>query len=225
MKPLIYRPPQDPLLDIIYSDDDILVLNKPAGLLSVPGKDPAHRDCLESRAQSALPGALTVHRLDMDTSGVMVMGRSVDAHRYLSRGFQDRKTAKEYIACVMGHMKDDSGTVDKPLRCDWPNRPKQMVDMAEGRTAVTHWKVIERSDDGYTRVSLTPITGRTHQLRVHMLALGHPILGDRFYGDMADCDGVSVESRAPRLMLHALKLSFLHPRTQERVCFSADVPF
>ncbi len=214
----IYNPPIDPILDIVHEDDEIIVLNKPSGLLSVPGKHEDHKDCLESRVQDSFAGASTIHRLDMDTSGLLVMARHKEAHRYIGYQFERRLTAKTYIACVLGIVKDDQGTVDLPLICDWPNRPKQKVDHEVGRSAQTHYEVIDRGDNE-TRVKLTPVTGRSHQLRVHMLALGHPILGDRFYGE-----GEAL-ARAPRLMLHAKLLTIRHPGTKEMVTFEAPVPF
>lgn len=214
-----YRPPAEPWLEVMHQDDDILVLNKQSGLLSVKGKDPDHADCLEARAVGDFPSATVVHRLDLDTSGVMIMALNMDAHRFLSRGFQDRKTDKTYYARVLGHPVVDSGTVDLPLKCDWPNRPKQKVDFDEGRSALTHWFVETRHDDGTTLMRLKPVTGRSHQLRVHMLEIGHPILGDRFYGQGGALD------RANRLMLHAADINFYHPRTNERVTFAAPTPF
>ncbi|MGJ8527156.1 RluA family pseudouridine synthase [Maritalea sp.] len=214
----VYAPPTDPYLDVVHNDDDILVLNKPSGLLTVPGKAAEHSDCLEKRAQEKFPSATIVHRLDMDTSGIIIMAMHRSAHRHLGLQFERRHTAKTYIADVFGCMQDDQGTVDLPLRCDWPNRPRQMVDHEEGRSAQTGWQALERFEN-HTRVELTPITGRTHQLRVHMLELGHPILGDRFYatGDALDA--------ADRLRLHAKSLTLHHPTGGKRVTFNAALPF
>ncbi|NVJ96955.1 MAG: RluA family pseudouridine synthase [Alphaproteobacteria bacterium] len=213
-----YNPPTDPMLDILYSDEDILILNKPSGLLSVPGKAEDMKDCLESRAQAAFTGARIVHRLDMETSGVIVMARHLDALRHLGRQFEDRKTEKTYEARVWGKVADYEGEIDLPLICDWPNRPKQMVCHERGKNAVTRYRVIAREADA-TRVALFPVTGRSHQLRVHMLSLGHPILGDNLYAT-----GAAFEA-APRLQLHAKTLSFTHPETAELVSFAAPVPF
>jgi tRNA pseudouridine32 synthase/23S rRNA pseudouridine746 synthase len=213
----IYNPPTDPALHIVHVDDDILVLNKPAGLLSVPGKHEDHKDCLETRAQLEFPGASTIHRLDMDTSGLLVMARHKAAHRYIGYQFERRFTKKRYIARVHGAVSADEGEVDLPLICDWPNRPKQKVDHEEGKPALTRYKVLTRDDDE-TRVELTPVTGRSHQLRVHMLALGHPILGDRFYGPE---EGKGYD----RLMLHAAMIEFRHPGSETEVTFEAPVPF
>ena len=213
-----YDPPQEPFLDIIHQDDDILLLAKPAGLLSVPGKPAAHKDCLELRAQSRFPFAKPVHRLDMSTSGLLLMGLSEQAHRYLSIGFERRLVEKTYIALLYGHMSEPEGQVDLPLTCDWPNRPRQKIDFETGRASKTNWRVVGVEGD-HTRVELTPITGRSHQLRVHMASMGHPILGDSFYAHQ------SASEAAPRLMLHAQDLSFLHPLDGERVSFSAPSPF
>lgn len=213
-----YAPPTEPYLTVLHQDEDILVLDKPSGLLTVPGKAAEHSDCLEKRAQEQFETARIVHRLDMDTSGVVIMAMNAAAHRHLGLQFERRHTKKTYIADVYGVMEDESGTVDLPLRCDWPNRPKQMVDFDEGRKATTHWKILSRGEK-YTRVELTPITGRSHQLRVHMLALGHPILGDRFYAQ-----GDALEM-ADRLCLHAQDLTIFHPTGGETLSFHAPCPF
>ena len=213
-----YAPPTEPMLDVIYHDAQILVLNKPSGLLTVPGKAAEHADCLEARAQADFPTSRIVHRLDMDTSGVVIMAKTPEALRHLGLQFERRHTKKIYIADVFGVIEDDNDTVDLPLRCDWPNRPKQMVDFDEGRSAQTHWEVIERRAN-QTRVRLTPTTGRSHQLRVHMLELGHPILGDRFY---AEGDALNA---ADRLRLHAQSLALYHPNGGEWMSFEAPLPF
>jgi tRNA pseudouridine32 synthase/23S rRNA pseudouridine746 synthase len=213
-----YTPPTDPFLNIIHQDDDIIVLDKQAGLLSVPGKHEDHKDCLEARVQSRFEGASTIHRLDMDTSGLLVMARHKDAHRFIGYQFEHRLTSKTYIARVLGQVEKDEGSVDLPLICDWPNRPKQKVDHEMGRSALTHYRVLERNEVE-SRVMLTPVTGRSHQLRVHMLELGHPILGDRFYGE-----GGALEM-APRLMLHAAEITIRHPNTKQMMTFKAPVPF
>ena len=214
----IYNPPTIPELDIVHADEAILVLNKPAGLLSVPGKHADHKDCLETRVQKAYPGASTIHRLDMDTSGILVMACHAQAHRYIGYQFEKRFTKKSYIACVYGCVTEDQGSVDLPLICDWPNRPKQKVDFEQGKKALTHFEVLARNDNS-TRLKLTPVTGRSHQLRVHMLALGYPILGDRFYADGAALD------QADRLMLHAESLTIRHPVSEEEVTFKVPAPF
>ncbi|WP_420334119.1 pseudouridine synthase [Roseibium sp.] len=212
-----YKPPLDPFLPVIHADADVLVVDKPSGLLSVPGKAPEHGDCVESRAHAAHDNARIVHRLDMDTSGVMVLAMNPAAHRHLGLQFERRKTRKTYIADLWGHLAGDTGEVDLPLICDWPNRPKQMVCHENGKAALTKWQVIGRSDTT-TRVRLFPHTGRSHQLRVHMLALGHPILGDRFY---ADGDALAASDR---LALHAESLELHHPTGGERVTFHSPCP-
>lgn len=217
MSDAAYAPPDDPL-DVIQADHAILVLAKPAGLLSVPGKGEDLADCLVARAQRAYPDALLVHRLDRDTSGVMVFALTRHAQRELSQQFEARKVRKTYRARLWGHLAPKEGRVDLPLIVDWPNRPRQHVDRVNGRPAQTGWKVLGHDDDGTTRVRLLPLTGRSHQLRVHMQALGHPILGDPLYAEGA--------ARAyPRLMLHAETLRFKHPETGRGVTFSAPCPF
>lgn len=217
-----YSPPQDPYLDILYEDGDLLVLNKQSGLLSVPGKSADHADCLETRAQARYPDALLVHRLDMETSGVFVMARNKAAQRHLGLQFEKRRTSKIYVARVQGHLRQSAGTIDLPLICDWPNRPRQMVDHERGKQAITHWTLLTLEDSANgpaSRVELRPHTGRSHQLRVHMQALGHPILGDPFYAPPPARDA------APRLQLHACSLALMHPSTKNMVTFEAPPPF
>ena len=214
----IYTPPPNDALKIIHHDDDILVLSKPSGLLSVPGRAETHKDCLETRVQAKFATARIVHRLDMDTSGLMVMAIHTDAHRALGVQFEKREVSKSYIADVWGGLKNDSGRIELPLRCDWPNRPRQIVDFDLGKEAITDWEVLERKSDR-TRVLLKPLTGRSHQLRVHMLELGHPILGDDLY---AHDEALNASQR---LHLHAHTLAFMHPRNREFVSFTSDCPF
>lgn len=213
-----YAPPTRPYLQIVFKDEYVLVLNKPSGLLTVPGKALEHKDSLELRVQRVYPTARIVHRLDMATSGLLVMALDKDTHRRLSKQFELRQTRKTYIAKVFGQVNGERGSVDLPLICDWPNRPKQMVCQQRGKPSLTHWRVLERNDD-MTRMELTPVTGRSHQLRVHMLSLGHPILGDRLY---AHSDALRM---ANRLQLHAQTLGFTHPVTNASVDFHAPVPF
>jgi len=215
---LNYNPPMTPYLSIVYQDDDLLIVNKPSGLLTVPGKDPKHADCLIARVNRVFPTAKIVHRLDMATSGIICLAMHKEAHRNLSIQFQDRKTAKRYIARVFGKLEQQTGSVDLPLICDWPNRPKQMVDHDNGKPSLTHFKVLEREQDA-TRVELTPITGRSHQLRVHMLSLGHPILGDKLYAHP------EAFAMAPRLQLHAEMLTLAHPVSGETLIFEAAPEF
>lgn len=214
----IYQPPQSPYLDVIYQDDDIVVLNKNSGLLTVPGRLPEHQDCLQNRVMRVLPNATIVHRLDMATSGILLMALNKSAHVAISQQFEKRKTQKSYIARVFGIVEKATGTVDLPLICDWPNRPKQKVDHEHGKPSLTHYRVLSY-DENSTLVELTPITGRSHQLRVHMLALGHPILGDRLYAH----DQALTLSK--RLQLHAKELTITHPVTNQSLTFVAPCPF
>lgn len=215
-----YAPPATPDLPIIHRDDDILVLDKPAGLLTVAGKTPDLFDCLESRVREIFPRATIVHRLDMSTSGVIVMALNLPAHRHLSLQFEQRKTSKTYIAHLWGRLTPESGRVDLPMRCDWPNRPRQIIDHEQGRSAQTNWKVLSY-DEAYstTRITLSPITGRSHQLRVHMMSLGHPIIGDEFYAHD------EAFAASTRLMLHAWQLTLAHPETLAPMTFEAPCPF
>ncbi len=211
-----YDPPMGPLV-ILHQDDHVMVLDKPSGLLSVPGKTAGRRDCLELRLRAAYPETLLVHRLDCDTSGVMIFARSKAAQGFLGQEFEKRRAQKTYIAKLWGHLAPNTGRVDLPLCTDWPNRPRQQVDHLNGRAAQTDWQVISHEGD-LTRVQLHPLTGRSHQLRVHMLALGHPILGDPIYANGAAL-------AFPRLMLHAQSLSLHHPATKALVTFTAVCPF
>ncbi|MDB5660970.1 MAG: pseudouridine synthase [Cypionkella sp.] len=212
----IYNPPDVPL-DILYQDAQIIVANKPAGLLSVPGKLAGREDCLVSRLQAALWDTLLVHRLDCDTSGVMIFARTKQAQRFLGQEFEKRRAKKTYIAEVYGQLTPDQGHIDLPICTDWPNRPRQMVDHVNGRSAQTDWQVLSRGGET-TRVRLFPLTGRSHQLRVHMLAQGCPILGDPIYA-------TGNAREFPRLMLHAESLSLHHPTTGDWVTFTAPLPF
>ncbi|MCC2617946.1 bifunctional tRNA pseudouridine(32) synthase/23S rRNA pseudouridine(746) synthase RluA [Aestuariibacter halophilus] len=215
---LHYNPPTTPYLQIVYRDDDLIILDKPSGLLSVPGKAAEHKDSLALRVARVWPEARIVHRLDMATSGLIVMALGKDNHRTLSRQFELRQTHKRYEARVWGVPQDTTGTVNLPLICDWPNRPKQKVDMDNGKPSETHWQVLARGNH-QTLMSLTPITGRSHQLRVHMLSLGHPILGDRLYAHE------QALAMAPRLQLHACELGLTHPRTGEDLHFHSPSGF
>ncbi|WP_195820842.1 pseudouridine synthase [Roseobacter sp. MH60115] len=211
-----YAPPQDPLV-VLHEDAEVLLVDKPAGLLSVPGKGPELADCLLARVQAAFPDALLVHRLDRDTSGVMIFALTPHAQRHLGLQFEKRMTQKTYVARIWGVPTKKTGTVDLPLIVDWPNRPRQMVDFEKGKPAQTDWRVLK--DEGDTaRVRLHPKTGRSHQLRVHMLALGHPILGDPFYATGPARD-------FPRLMLHSLELRFKHPQGGRSMKIRAAAPF
>lgn len=211
-----YAPPKGPLA-VIHADHEVLVVEKPAGLLSVPGKGPELADCLLSRIETVFPDALLVHRLDRDTSGVMVFALTPHAQRHLGLQFEKRKVKKTYVARVLGLVEADKGRVDLPLTVDWPNRPLQKVDHEIGREAITDWRVLRRGADE-TRVRLFPQTGRSHQLRVHMREIGHPILGDPLYATGAARDH-------ERLMLHAEALRFRHPDGGKGLTFTAKPPF
>lgn len=216
MSDFVYAPPADgPAL--IHVDDDLVVIDKPAGLLSVPGRGADRADCAIARLRARFADVLLVHRLDLDTSGVLVFARNPAAQAALGRQFEARSTVKQYQALVAGDVGPQAGRVDLPLIVDWPSRPRQMVCHETGRPAQTDWRVLDRMG-GATRMLLAPLTGRSHQLRVHMLSLGHPILGDTLYADGA--------ARAhPRLMLHAWSLRLTHPRSGAEVTFSAPLPF
>jgi tRNA pseudouridine32 synthase/23S rRNA pseudouridine746 synthase len=201
-------------------DDALLVLNKPSGLLSVPGRGPEREDSLARRAQQEFPEALIVHRLDMETSGLMVMARDRDTHRLLGHAFETRQVKKTYEAFVTGKPDTDSGEIDLPLMCDWPNRPRQMVDRARGKPSLTRYRVLDYDPKSDTaRVELKPVTGRSHQLRVHMQAIGHPIVGDSLYADDKARD------LANRLLLHATELEIAHPTIGNPLIFNSSSPF
>jgi len=207
-------------LHCLHEDDALLALDKPAGLLSVPGRGEAGRDCMAARAQSRWPDALIVHRLDMATSGVLLMARGAAMQRVLSIAFAERATSKRYVACVAGSIGDDEGEIALPVGADWPNRPRQQVDLQRGKPSLTRWRVIERdAARDCTRVELEPVTGRTHQLRVHLMAIGHPILGDALYAPP------EVLARSPRLLLHATSLRLQHPADGTLLHIESPAPF
>lgn len=206
-------------IQILHQDAALLIVEKPSMLLSVPGRAEDNRDCLISRLQAnGYPEARIVHRLDWETSGLLVLARNADAHRELSRQFHDREIDKEYTALCWGQPEQDTGRIDLPLRYDPPTKPRHVVDFEQGKQALTFWQIVERNDQ-YCRVALTPITGRSHQLRVHMLSIGHPLLGDQLY---AHPEAFKAHTR---LCLHAAKLSLTHPDTQERLNFESPAPF
>lgn len=216
--PLDYHPPETNPLPILYQDEQLIVVDKPAGLLSVPGRLPEHKDSLALRLQAEFPDALTVHRLDMDTSGIIVFARGAEMHRALSIAFEKKQVAKRYEALVWGNPSEDDGEVNLPLIKDWPNRPRHMVDFDNGKPSQTLWRVLAREDRA-ARVALTPVTGRTHQLRIHMAEIGHGILGDCWYGSP---DSMGARDR---LCLHACELSFAHPASGETLVFKSSAPF
>ena len=212
-----YSPPCEPL-SVVYRDDALLLIDKPSGLLSVPGKSADLSDCLESRVKAEFSGALLVHRLDMSTSGLMVFAMTRAAQRNLGIQFEKRIVKKTYVARVFGHVAESGGVIKFPLSADWPNRPKQKIDMLNGRSATTRWQVICREQFA-TRLFLFPETGRSHQLRVHMKEIGHPVLGDRLYADDR------AASAADRLQLHAERLELRHPIGGKAVQYEAKCPF
>ncbi|GLS83594.1 bifunctional tRNA pseudouridine(32) synthase/23S rRNA pseudouridine(746) synthase RluA [Paraferrimonas haliotis] len=218
MPNFVYQPPTAPWLDVIHQDKDIIVLNKPSGLLSVPGRDPAHFDSIYARVLEQFPNTQIVHRLDMATSGIIVVALRKNAERELKRQFRERETSKTYHARVWGHLERKHGSIDLPLICDWPNRPKQMVCFENGKPSLTHYEVVSESVSS-SLVKLTPITGRSHQLRVHMMAIGHPILGDGFYAHS------QAKELASRLLLHASELRINHPYSQQPIHFSCPAEF
>jgi len=212
----VYSPPSGDI-PVLHEDSDLLVVNKPAGLLSVPGKGAELSDCVLSRLAVPFPTVRLVHRLDRDTSGVMVFALTEHAQRHLGQQFEARKPKKTYAARVAGALVPKTGEVDLPLIVDWPNRPRQKVCRETGKPALTAWKVM-REGDGETRVRLFPHTGRSHQLRVHMLSLGHPILGDPLYAP-------ETAAAYPRMMLHAEVLRLNHPESGRGMQFRAVAPF
>jgi tRNA pseudouridine32 synthase/23S rRNA pseudouridine746 synthase len=217
-------------LELIYQDESLLVADKPTGLLAVPGRGADKQDCLSVRIQKEFPDALVIHRLDMATSGLMLFARGVEMQRELSRMFREREVNKRYIALVQGRVEPPSGEVDLPIAADWPNRPLRKINVDTGKPSLTRYRVLEYDDaadptsscdasteliSGASRVELEPVTGRTHQLRVHMAAIGHPILGDSLYGMAA----------ADRMMLHACSLRFSHPVDSTLLDLQSPPPF
>lgn len=215
-----YDPPVDLGLDLVYQDEAMVVVSKPAGLLSVPGRGEGRLDCMASRVLQRHANALIVHRLDMATSGLLLLARGADMHRVLSGHFEARRVHKRYVAVLHGLIEADEGEVNLPLITDWPNRPMQKVCTQRGKPSLTRYRVLSRDLQArQTRVELMPITGRSHQLRVHMLALGHAIVGDPLYGDQA------VQVAFPRLMLHACQLDLPHPVTGQPLSLHSPSPF
>jgi tRNA pseudouridine32 synthase / 23S rRNA pseudouridine746 synthase len=205
-----------PAVNLIHVDDSLVVADKPEGLLSVPGRGEAGRDNLASRVQALFPDALVVHRLDMSTSGLLLFARGIEMQRRLNAAFEQRAVSKQYIAVAEGEIEGDEGQIHAPLAADWPNRPRQVVDAVNGRPSLTHWRVISRGA-GCTRVALSPVTGRSHQLRVHLQHLGHPIRGDELYAPHP--------IRAARLLLHAAEIGFAHPLDGRAMHCRSTPPF
>ncbi|EJL84022.1 23S RNA-specific pseudouridylate synthase [Polaromonas sp. CF318] len=216
-------------LVLLHADDSLLVLDKPAGLLAVPGRGEGKQDCLSARVQAVYPDALVVHRLDQATSGLMLMARGAAMQRALSLAFESREVGKRYVAVVEGRLpppppssldNDGWGSIDLPIIVDWPNRPLRIIDAERGKPSRTRWRVLAfDAAANTTRVELEPITGRSHQLRVHLQALGHPILGDALYAP------AEVQAKAPRLLLHAAALRFAHPASGVPLSFESSPGF
>ena len=212
--------PAPPCPTRVHLDDSLIVIDKPAGLLAVPGRGPDKADCVSARLQAVYADALVVHRLDMATSGLMLLARGPEMQRRLSQAFAERTVNKTYTAVVAGLLADDAGEIDLPLGADWPNRPRQQVDTAHGKPSLTRWRVLSRDAlRGRTRLALQPETGRTHQLRLHLSAIGHAILGDALYAS------VDVAAAAPRLLLHASALGLAHPLTGAPLDLRSEPPF
>lgn len=220
------NPDSEVEIEIIYADEALVVVNKPTLLLSVPGRGADKQDCLVSRLAIDYPDILTVHRLDWETSGLTVLALNKEVHRYLSRQFQERQVHKKYTAVVYGTPDKEKGEINLPLRCDWENRPRQIVDYEKGKASQTFWQSLSfdkrlcpDKEQNATRLLLTPITGRSHQLRVHMQSMGHPILGDPLY---AHAEALAM---AERMLLHATRLEFIHPISNKTVKFYSPPPF
>jgi tRNA pseudouridine32 synthase / 23S rRNA pseudouridine746 synthase len=206
------------MANILHADETLVVIDKPSGLLAVPGRGEDRRGSAWLQVQALYGDARVVHRLDMSTSGLMAFGRGAAAQRALSMAFERRAVDKRYVAIVAGTVEAEEGEIDLPLLVDWPNRPRQHVDHAHGKPSLTRWRVLERMAQR-TRLELEPVTGRSHQLRVHLLAIGHPIVGDALYAP------APVRDAAPRLLLHACRLTLPHPVHDERVMFECAAPF
>jgi len=211
---------------VLHADNHLLVLNKPSGLLCVPGRGVDKQDCLAARVRSLYPDALVVHRLDMATSGLCLMARGVQVQRLLGDAFAQRRVTKRYVAVVAGHLRAAAGLeqdwalIDLPIAADWPNRPLRVIDVERGKPSQTRWRVLGHdAESDTTRVELEPLTGRSHQLRLHLSSLGHPILGDPWYAP------AQVHAQSSRLLLHASELNFTHPVTGQASAFASAVPF
>ena len=204
-----------PRFELVFQDESLLIVNKPAGQLAVPGRGADKQDCLSARIQEIFPDALVVHRLDMATSGLLAFARGTAMQRCLSMMFQRREIEKRYVAVCAGQLEQDSGEIALPLAVDWPNRPKSKVDFTLGKPSLTRYRVLDILEN-QSRLALEPVTGRTHQLRLHLAAIGHPILGDALYGDAHS---------APRLLLHACALAFRHPASGVSLRFEHAAPF
>jgi len=219
LRPVEYNPPTHRGLEILFKDDFIIALNKPSGLLSVPGRGIDKQDCMISRLLLEYPQALVIHRLDMATSGILLFALNKEVQKQIGLLFEHRKITKQYIAKVHGKLREISGVINQPLMTDWNNRPKQKIDYKQGKPSQTRFKLIKVDENNNSLVHLSPLTGRSHQLRVHMSSLGHAILGDDLYG--------TAQSRnaSKRLLLHAQKISFIHPVTNTNLEINSDAQF
>jgi tRNA pseudouridine32 synthase/23S rRNA pseudouridine746 synthase len=219
-QPYYIVPKCDKEVEILYEDEHLLVVNKPEFLLTVPGRAPENKDCVITRLQKNYPEAVIVHRLDLDTSGLLIVPIQREAMSHIARQFQERKIQKRYEAIVWGKVKESSGTIALPIKADWENRPLQMIHFEGGKRALTHYRRLdycEKTDQ--TRLNLVPVTGRSHQLRIHCREIGHPIIG---------CDMYAHEEAlraSERLLLHACEISFTHPATKKAIHVESTVPF
>jgi tRNA pseudouridine32 synthase / 23S rRNA pseudouridine746 synthase len=210
---------------LVYADESLVVVNKPAGLLAVPGRGADKADCVSLRVQRKYPDALIVHRLDQATSGLMLLARGKVMQRTLSQLFETRQVHKEYVAVVQGLLEQNAGSISLPLAADWPSRPRQKVDQQQGKAALTHYRVqLRDTSAGTTRLILEPVTGRTHQLRVHLSAMGHPILGDALYGGTPTLE-LPEQPTSTRLLLHAQQLALTHPASALPMVWQAWAAF
>lgn len=214
-----YKPPPHIKLEILYKDDDLIALNKPSGLLSVPGRGESKQDCLISRLQLEFPQALVIHRLDMPTSGILLFALNKEMQKRMGMLFEKKKIYKEYIAKVHGILGEKKGIINQPLITDWINRPRQKIDYKTGKPSQTKYTLLSTDNKNNSLVMLQPITGRSHQLRVHMSSLGHAILGDELYGTS------QTRNASQRLLLHAQKIEFIHPISNVKIHIECNVNF
>ncbi|MCW8936170.1 MAG: pseudouridine synthase [Gammaproteobacteria bacterium] len=219
LQPVDYTPPVHTKLDILYQDNNLIALNKPAGLLSVPGRGEDKQDCMLSRLQIEFPEALVIHRLDMPTSGIIVFARNKNTQKLMGKLFENKLISKEYFAKVHGVLKETSGIINQPLITDWINRPRQKIDYKQGKPSQTRYTLLSIIEGKNSLVKLQPITGRSHQLRVHMSSLGHAILGDELYGTY------QTRNESSRLLLHAENVSFIDPLTKKNINIHCPVDF
>jgi len=219
LQPVIYSPPEHIQLDILYQDNNLIALNKPSGLLSVPGRGEDKQDCMLSRLQIEFPDALVIHRLDMPTSGIIMFALNKETQKNMGQLFEKKLINKQYIAKVHGVLKESKGVIEQPLITDWINRPRQKIDYKHGKSSQTRFTLVSIIDEKNSVVKLEPVTGRSHQLRVHMSSLGHAILGDDLYGTC------KTRSESPRLLLHAENVFFVDPITKNDINIHCPVDF